>query len=247
MPSTQAAHPVAWRCTGTRRSAIPGTWVAPAPLPGRWMVGGAMTATGKALDWFVEQVAGGVDSASLIRAAATIEPGAQGLLFLPYLAGERSPIWDPQARGAFVGLTLGHHAPHLARSIMEGAAFALRHVATPILAAGLRIDELRVTGGTASNDAWNQVKADVLRVTVAVPEVIDAALLGAGIIAAVGVGWYPDKVAAIRRMVRIDHRCEPNPAHRATYDALFDAYVGLWPAIAPTVHRLASLEKSPQA
>lgn len=227
--------------------AIPGTWVAPAPLPGRWIVGGAMTATGKALDWFVEQVAGGVDSASLIRAAATIEPGAQGLLFLPYLAGERSPIWDPQARGAFVGLTLGHHAPHLARSIMEGAAFALRHVATPILAAGLRIDELRVTGGTASNDAWNQVKADVLRVTVAVPEVIDAALLGAGIIAAVGVGWYPDKVAAIRRMVRIDHRCEPNPAHRATYDALFDAYVGLWPAIAPTVHRLASLEKSPQA
>ena len=206
------------------------------------MVGGAMTATGKALDWFAEQVAGGMDPTALIAAAAAIEPGARGLLFLPYLAGERSPIWDPQARGAFVGLTLGHRAPHLARSIMEGAAFALRHVATPILVAGLRIDELRVTGGTASHDAWNQVKADVLGVTVAVPEVIDAALVGAAILAAVGLGWYADVVTAIRGMVRIDHRREPNPAHRATYDALFDAYVGLWPALAPTVHRLASVE-----
>src|SRR5205085_3001715 len=124
---------------------------------------------------------------------------------------------------------------------------ALRHGATPILVAGLRIDELRVTGGTASHDAWNQVKADVLGVTVAVPEVIDAALVGAAILAAVGLGWYADVVTAIRGMVRIDHRCEPNPAHRATYDALFDAYVGLWPALAPTVHRLASVEEGRDA
>ena len=227
--------------------AVPGAWVAPAPLPDRWMVGGAMTATGKALDWFADQVVGGVDATTLVRAAASIEPGAQGLLFLPYLAGERSPIWDPQARGAFVGLTLAHGAQHLARAIMEGAAFALRQVATPILAAGLRIDELRVTGGTASHEAWNQMKADVLGVTVAVPEVIDAALLGAAILAAVGKGWYPDTVAAIRGMVRIDHRCEPIPANRAIYDALFDAYTGLWPAIAPTVHQLASVEESREA
>jgi len=226
---------------------VPGAWVAPAPLPGRWMVGGAMTATGKALDWFAEQVVGGTDARTLIRDAATIEPGAGGLVFLPYLAGERSPIWDPQARGAFVGLNLGHRAPHLARAVMEGAAFALRHVATPILAAGLRIDELRVTGGTASHDAWNQVKADVLGVTVAVPEVIEAALLGAGILAAVGIGGYPDTVAAIRGMVRIGHRCEPIAANRPVYDALFEAYTELWPAIAPTVHRLASVQNSRQA
>src|SRR5207249_1491095 len=80
--------------------------------------------------------------ASLIAEAASLPPGADGLLFLPYLAGERSPIWDPHARGAFVGLTLGHGAPHLVRAIMEAAAFALRHVATPILEAGLRIDAL---------------------------------------------------------------------------------------------------------
>jgi xylulokinase len=223
--------------------AVPGAWVAPAPLPGRWIAGGAMTATGKALDWFAG-VAGEMDASRLIRAAASIEPGALGLLFLPYLAGERSPIWDPLARGAFVGLTLSHGAPHLARAIMEGAAFALRHVAVPILAAGLRIDELRVTGGTASHGAWNQVKADVLGVNVAVPEVIDAALVGAAILAATGLGWYSDTEAAIRAMVRFDHRCEPNPANRRVYDALFDAYTELWPAIAPTVHRLASAQKS---
>jgi xylulokinase len=226
--------------------AVPGAWVAPAPLPGRWMVGGAMTATGKALDWFADQVVAGTASA-LIRPAADIEPGANGLVFLPYLAGERSPIWDPQARGAFVGLTLGHSAPHMARAIMEGAAFALRHVATPILAAGLRIDELRVTGGTASHDAWNQVKADVLGVNVAVPDVIEAALLGAAILAAVGSGWYEDTVAAIGGMVHVNHRLQPIPAHRPVYDALFAAYAELWPAIAPTVHRLASIQSGVQA
>jgi xylulokinase len=220
---------------------VPDTWVAPAPLPGRWMVGGAMTSTGRALDWFATYVVGGLDATSLIEAAARIQPGAEGLVFLPYLAGERSPIWDPHARGAFVGLTLGHRAPHLARAIMEGAALALRHVAKPILAAGLRIDELRVTGGTASHEPWNQIKADVLGVRVAVPEVREAALLGAAIMGAVGLGWHPDTVAAIRSMVRFDHRCEPNPVNRETYDTLFDAYTAVWPAIAPTVHRLGSL------
>jgi sugar (pentulose or hexulose) kinase len=205
------------------------------------MVGGAMTSTGKALDWFATDVLGGVDTATLIGAAARVQPGAQGLLFLPYLAGERSPIWDPLARGAFVGLTLGHRAPHLARAILEAAALALRHVATPILAAGLRINELRITGGTARHDAWNQIKADVMGVRVAVPEVREAALLGAAIIGAVGLGWHPDTVAAIRSMVRFDHRREPNPANRATYDELFDLYTSLWPAVAPTVHRLGSL------
>jgi xylulokinase len=221
---------------------IPNTWVAPAPLPGRWMVGGAMTSTGKALDWFTGDVLKEPkDASSIIAEAAAIQPGAEGLLFLPYLAGERSPVWDPQARGAFVGLTLSHRAPHLARAIMEAGALALRHVATPILAAGLPINELRVTGGTASNDAWNQIKADVLGVRVAVPEVREAALLGAAVLAATALGWYPDAVAAIDAMVRIEHRREPNPAHRATYDGLFDAYVALWPSIAPTVHRLGAL------
>jgi xylulokinase len=217
---------------------IPGTWVAPAPLADRWMLGGAMTSTGKALDWFAVDVLGHAGTAELVAEASVVPAGAGGLLFLPYLAGERSPVWDPEARGAFVGLTLEHGAPHLARAILEGAAFALRHVASPILSAGLTIRELRVTGGTATHEPWNQIKADVLGVRVAVPEVLEAALLGAGIMAATGIGWYPDVKTAIRSMVRMARHCEADPATRAKYDELFEAYVSLWPAIAPIAHRL---------
>jgi xylulokinase len=177
----------------------------------------------------------------LINQAASIAPGSDGLLFLPYLAGERSPIWDPLARGAFVGLTLSHQRPHLVRAILEAAAFALRHVATPIVAAGLRIDEVRVSGGTARSDIWNQIKADVLGVPVAVPEVPETAVLGAAIIAAQGIGWHAETLDAIRSMVRIHRRLEPNLANRAVYDTLFAAYVDLWPAISPIVHRLHRL------
>lgn len=224
---------------------IPNTWVAPAPLAGRWIVGGAMTATGRALDWFRDEVlGGGTEAAGRIREASAAPPGADGLLFLPYLAGERSPIWDPLARGAFVGLTLRHGAAHLGRAILEAAAFALRHVALPIVESGLVIPELRVTGGTAAVDAWNQIKADVLGVPVAAPEVRDAALLGAAILAAPGLGWHADTVAAIRAMVRIERRWQPNPDLGALYDELFAAYLELWPAIATTVHRLAALPAS---
>ena len=226
-----------------REPAVPGAWVARAPLPGRWIVGGAMTATGKALDWFASDVLGGVDPELLIREAAILPPGGDGLIFLPYLAGERSPIWDPLARGAFVGLSLAQGRGHLVRAILEAAAFALRHVATPILGAGLRIDELRVTGATASSEAWNQVKADVLGVPVLVPEVTDAALLGAAILAAPAVGWHADHRAAIEEMVRIDHRLDADAARKPAYDALFAEYVAAWPAIAPIVHRLHGPER----
>jgi sugar (pentulose or hexulose) kinase len=221
---------------------VPGAWVGPAPIADRWIVGGAMNATGKALDWLASSVLGGsATPESLVAEAAGVAPGAEGVVFLPYLAGERSPIWDAGARGAFVGLTLSHGRAHLARAVLEAAALALRHVATPILAAGLRIDELVVTGGTARDDTWNRIKADVLDVTVAVPAVREAAVLGAAIIGSTAVGWHADVRAAIGAMVRIDHRIEPDPALAARYDALYEAYVKLWPAIAPTVRRLREL------
>ncbi|HYM84908.1 MAG TPA: FGGY-family carbohydrate kinase, partial [Candidatus Dormibacteraeota bacterium] len=129
---------------------VPGAWIAPAPLAGLWLVGGAMAATGRALDWLRDDVLGGAFSTEgLLEAAAATPAGANGLVFLPYLAGERSPIWDPSARGVFAGLTLRHGRGHLVRAVLEGAAFALRDVATPIKAAGLGIERLRVCGGPA--------------------------------------------------------------------------------------------------
>ncbi len=221
---------------------VPEAWVAAAPLPGRWLVGGAMSATGRSLDWLADDVVGGrVGTATLVSEASHIPPGAEGLVFLPYLAGERSPLWDPLARGAFVGLTLSHGRAHLARAVLEAGALALRHVAAPIRSAGISIDELRISGGPARGDIWNQIKADVLGVPVAIPAVRDTAVAGAAILGASGLGLYPGLREAIEGMVRIDHRLQPDARHRATYDALFDVYAELWPAIRPLVHRLNHL------
>ena len=155
----------------------------PAPLAGRFSVGAAMAATGRALDWYRDAVL--VDTISvdaLLAEAAATPPGADGLVFLPYLAGERSPIWDPEARGVLAGLTLGHGRAHIARAIVEASALAIRHVAAPMLAAGVRVTEMRVCGGPARSPFWNGVKADVTGFPVAVPAVLETAVLGAAIL-----------------------------------------------------------------
>ena len=217
---------------------VAGGFTTPAPLPGLHSVGGAMAATGASLDWLAREVLGGsVSITDLIEEAAAIEPGADGLLFLPYLAGERSPIWDPTARGAFVGLTLRHGRAHLARAVLEAAALAIRHVAEPMLAAGIEVAAMRACGGPARSAAWNRIKADVTGFTVEVPRVRETATVGAGIVAAVGVGAHPDLPSAIRAMTSIDRRFEPDPGRQRIYDRVFEAYVALHPAIAPVLAR----------
>ncbi len=217
---------------------VAGGFTTPAPLLGRFSVGGAMAATGAALDWFAGDVLGGaVEVPDLLAEAAAIEPGADGVVFLPYLAGERSPLWDPHARGAFVGLTLGHGRAHLTRAILEAAALAIRHVARPMLDAGLTVTAMRACGGPAADHGWNQIKADVTGFTVEVPRVRETAAVGAAIVAAVGVGAHPDLPAAIRAMTSIDRRFEPDPDRASIYDRVFETYVGLHPAIAPILAR----------
>jgi xylulokinase len=131
------------------------------------------------------------------------------------------------------------------RAVLEAAALALRHVAAPIVAAGLPVDELRVSGGPARSALWNRIKADVLGVPVVVPAVPETAVMGAAVIASVGAGDQADLPAAMRALVRFTDRLEPDPAARPTYDALYDAYVALHPAIAPVVRRLhASLAEA---
>ena len=222
---------------------VPGAFVTPAPLPGLYSVGAAMAATGRALDWYRTEMLGGtVSMETLLREVADIPAGADGLVFLPYLAGERSPIWDPTARGVLAGLTLGHRRGHVARAIVEASAFALRHVAEPMLAAGITIDELRVCGGPARSDTWNQVKADVTGFRVAVPRVLETGVVGSAILAAVGIGAFTDLRAAIPAMTAIDHHLAPRTEHAATYDAVYAAYRALYPATAPILRPLASAE-----
>jgi xylulokinase len=222
---------------------VPGSFVTPAPLPGLFSVGAAMAATGRALDWYRTEMLGGtVSTETLLREVADIPAGADGLVFLPYLAGERSPIWDPTARGVLAGLTLGHRRGHVARAIVEASAFALRHVAEPMLEAGITISELRVCGGPARSDTWNQIKADVTGFHVAVPRVLETGVVGSAILAAVGIGAFGDLRAAIPAMTAIDHHLDPRTEHAATYEAVYAAYRALYPATAPILRPLASAE-----
>ncbi len=224
--------------------AAPPLWTGPAPLPGLHYVGGAMAGTGKALDWFVDGALGGtIPLSELLDEAVEIPAGAGGLLFLPYLAGERWPLHDPAARGAFVGLTLRHGRAHLARAVIEGAAFALRHVAAPAVAAGLPFTELRVTGGTAASRLWNQVKADVMGVEVAVPAVAEASVVGAAILAAIGAGVAGDERAGIDALVRVADRLIPDPAASSVYDRLAPEYERLHACLAPANAVLGELEQ----
>ena len=213
---------------------VPGAFVTPAPLEGLFSVGAAMAATGRALDWFRDGVVGGgVTTEQLLEEAGTTPPGADGLVFLPYLAGERSPIWDPGATGAFVGLTLVHGRAHLARAILEASALAIRHVAEPMLAAGVTVAAMRVCGGPARSETWNQIKADVTGFPVLVPAVLETAVLGSAMLGAVAIGACPDVPAAERSMTRIERRLEPRREYRVVYDRAFEVYRGLYPALRP--------------
>ncbi len=220
---------------------VPGGFVTPAPLAGRFSVGAAMAATGRALDWYRDDVLGGtISTEALLGEAAATAPGADGLVFLPYLAGERSPIWDPEARGVLAGLTLGHGRGHIARAIVEASALAIRHVAAPMLTAGVEVTAMRVCGGPARSRFWNGVKADVTGFQVLVPEVLETAVLGSAIVAVVGIGAQPDLPTAINAMTRITETIEPRRDLAPVYDRLFEAYLALYPATAPLLRPLGA-------
>jgi xylulokinase len=219
---------------------VPGSFSTIAPLPGLYSIGGAMAATGRALDWFrIDVLGGGATTEALLAEAAATPTGSDGVIFLPYLAGERSPLWDPTARGAFVGLSPPHGRRHLVRAIVEASALAIRHVADGILAAGVEVRSMRVCGGPARSEVWNQVKADVTGFEVEVPAVLETAVAGSAILAATGIGAWPDLLTAIRGMTRVQRRISPRAEHRKLYDRTFDAYRRLYPAIAPIVRDLA--------
>jgi len=222
---------------------VAGGFVTPAPLAGRYSVGAAMATTGRALDWYRDAVLGDtISTDALLAEAAATPPGAGGLVFLPYLAGERSPIWDPEARGVLAGLTRGHGRGPIARAIVEASALAIRHVAAPMLAAGVRVTDMRVCGGPANSPFWNAVKADVTGFPVAVPVVLETAVLGSAILAATGIGAHRDLRTAIAAMTRIATRIEPRRDLAPVYDRLFEAYLALYPATAPILRPLGGLD-----
>jgi xylulokinase len=202
---------------------------------------GVTLAAAGSLAWLRETAAPGTGFAELSDRAAEVPAGSDGLLFLPYLSGERTPHPDPLARGAFVGLTVRHNLAHLVRSVMEGVAFSLRDVVDVMEKAGVaRPAQIRISGGGAKSPVWRQIIADVLAAEVATVNTTEGAAYGAAILAAVGAGIRPDASAAASEWVRIVDTTTPSAAV-ATYTAMHRLYRDLYPTLRPTMHALADL------
>jgi xylulokinase len=220
-----------------QRVVAPGVDCWPGLVPDTFIIGGAFVAGGRAVDWWA--AATHTDVLGALRLAEQASAGAGGLVFLPFLAGERAPLWDLSARGAFLGLTFEHEASHLARAVVESTGYELRLLAEAVLGAGTRIDELRVCGGQARSRLWNQIKADVTGLPASVPRLPEVALMGDAICAAIGAGLYPDLTTASEAMVQVAEILEPEPAHRAVHDELFGVYQAAYTALKPFFGPLA--------
>jgi xylulokinase len=218
-------------------------------VPGKWHAMGVMLSAGGAFRWFRDALAEselraaaaqGVDSYDLlVEEAVAVDPGSEGLLFLPYLTGERTPYPDPNARGAFVGLTLRHGKGHMVRALLEGVSFGLRDSLELIKGLDVPIDQVRASGGGARSELWRQIQADVFNVELAVINVTEGAAFGAALLAGVGAGIYTDVQEAVSSAIRVVSRTTPRQEAVAVYQELYPLYRGLYWALKPTFDALA--------
>ena len=174
--------------------------------------------------------------------AGDVPAGAEGLLFAPWLSGERHPHPDPLARGAFVGLTLRHGLGHMVRAVMEGVAFGMRDNLELLRSQGLRPSDAVIQGGAANSPLWRQLTTDIMGIPLYRVNTSEGAAFGAAILAAVGAGAYADVPAACNAMVQREDESRPQPALVSQYEEVYDAYSALYPALAPGFKRLAELE-----
>ena len=190
-------------------------------IDGLFTVSGLISTTGKALEWFARLVKG---DQRLFERAAQGAAGAGGALFLPYLAGERTPLWRGDVRGVFSGLALEHGQLELARAVLEAVGYALRDSVSLIESHGGTVDAIRLSGARGGSRWLNQIKADITGRRFLVPAVLDAELTGCAGIASHALGVDPDLGTAARRLVRIADTIEPRPEHAALYDEGFARY-----------------------
>lgn len=209
-------------------------------VPGRWHWMGVMLAAGGSYEWFVTNFGdlaaarngAGDARETLSRLASEAPPGCEGLFFLPYLSGERTPHADPLARGAFVGLTARHQLAHLARSVMEGVAFGLRDALELMRPLGVALDSIFASGGGVRSDLWRQILADVLGAPIASAEESSGAAQGAALLAGVSVGAWPDVPTAAHSALASGAAVTHPGAAREAYERAYGRFRGLYPALA---------------
>jgi len=197
-------------------------------VPDLWLVQGGTVGGGGALRWFREQFGKGESFDQLTALAETIEPGTDGLVFLPYMAGERSPIWDKNAKGVFYGLDYSKTKAHFVRAVLEGVAFSLRHNLEAAAEAGTHAKEMQAMGGAANSPLWMQIKADVTGKPISVSSSDTATTLGAAILAGVATGMYDNFQEATSETVSIKRRYEPDKNNAAIYNERYTMYRKLY-------------------
>jgi len=215
--------------------------------PGRWHLMGVMLSAAGSLRWYRDTLAPGVGFDALLAPAADVPAGSEGLLFLPYLTGERTPHPDPLARGAFVGLTVRHTRPHLTRAVLEGVAFGLRDSFELIKSAGLaEIRQVRASGGGAKSALWLSILADVLGVELVTVNTTEGAAYAAALLAAVGAGVWADVASACRESIHVTGVTAPRPDEVGRYERHYAIYRDLYPALKALLHRLGAGDLPPR-
>lgn len=211
-------------------------------VPGKYHLMGVILSAGGSLRWYRDRLAGEEVAAAkgagrdpyelLMEQAAGVPPGAEGLYFLPYLAGERTPHLDPHARGAWVGLSLAHRKGHLVRAILEGVSFALKDSLVRIEALGVHPVALRTVGGGMRSPLWREIIAATLQAPLQGLEVEEGPAFGAALLAGVGAGAYRDVDEAVAKAVRLEpETTPPDPELARTYQGLYRQYTRLYPAL----------------
>jgi xylulokinase len=224
----------------------------PHALPEKWILMGAILSGGSSLNWFHRQVILGRGKTlksknsyqSLFREISPTPAASKGLIFLPYLKGERTPWLDPQARGAFVGLSLQHGRRDLTRAIMEGVVFALKESLEMFKGLGIEITSVTAWGGGTKNKIWRQIQADIFNLPILISPTQEGSAYGAAITAAVGIEIYATIKEACSEWIRIKEKILPIPKNVAVYNKAYLTYRGLYSKLKDSFHSLSQLATS---
>lgn len=212
-------------------------------LPLRWHLMGVMLSAAGSLQWYRDALAPEASFEELTAKASNVPAGSEGLLFLPYLSGERTPHPDPLARGAWVGFTLRHKRAHLTRAVLEGVGFGLKDSFLLMKGVGLgAIEQVRVLGGGAKSNLWRQILADMLGVELVTVNTTEGAAYGAALLAGVGVGVWKDVETACAETIKVVGSTQPDESHAKIYREMYEQYRALYPALRETFSGLARIE-----
>ena len=212
-------------------------------VPGKYHLMGVTLSAGGSLKWWREALHdfGSADFDELVEAASTVTPGAEGLIFLPYLSGERTPHLDPFARGAFIGLTARHTTAHMTRALMEGVVFSLRDSLEAMRSLDVPLEQVRATGGGARNSLWRQLQADIYNTPIYRATADEGPAYGAALLGGVAADAFKDVREASSLVALREEIVQPDPERAKLYDEYYGVYRSLYPLQRDTMHRLATM------